>query len=135
MTDRDLKRLSRTELLEMLIDQSEELEKLRTQMQNAQIALQNKRIAIEKSGSIAEAALALNGVFSAAQSAAEQYLENIQKQQEEAFKRVEDEARKNAEKIRAAAEEYSINTRNSADAYYKQVVEQAQALLNNQSNL
>ncbi len=129
-----MKRLSRTELLEMLIDQSEELEKLRTQMKNAQIALQNKRIAIENSGSIAEAALALNGVFSAAQAAAEQYLENIQKQQEEAFKRVEDEARLSAGKIRAAAEEYSINTRNSADAYYRQVAEQAQALLNNQKS-
>lgn len=134
MTDKDLKKLSRTELLEMLIEQGEELEELRTQMQNEQIAWENRRIEIEKCGSIAEAALTLNGVFSAAQAAAKQYVESVKKQQDEICKQVEDEARQKAEKILAAAEEYSMNKRNSADAYYKQVVRQAQALQNNQDS-
>lgn len=77
MTDKELKRLSRGELLEMLIQQSKELELLRKQLDAAQTALQNREITINKAGSIAEAALQLNGVFTAAQDACQQYMENI----------------------------------------------------------
>ena len=77
MTDKELKRLSRGELLEMLIQQSKELERLRKQLDAAQTALQNREITINKAGSIAEAALQLNGVFTAAQDACQQYMENI----------------------------------------------------------
>ncbi|MGM9545355.1 MAG: hypothetical protein ACI3VI_02135 [Vescimonas sp.] len=77
MTDKELKRLSRGELLEMLIQQSKELELLRKQLNAAQTALQNREIAITNAGSIAEAALQLNGVFTAAQDACQQYMENI----------------------------------------------------------
>lgn len=77
MTDKELKRLSRGELLEMLIQQSKELELLRKQLDAAQTALQNREIAITNAGSIAEAALQLNGVFTAAQDACQQYMENI----------------------------------------------------------
>ena len=77
MTDKELKRLSRGELLEMLIQQSKELERLRKQLDAAQTALQNREIAITNAGSIAEAALQLNGVFTAAQDACQPYLENI----------------------------------------------------------
>ena len=77
MTDKELKRLSRGELLEMLIQQSKELERLRKQLDAAEIALQNREIAITNAGSIAEAALQLNGVFTAAQDACQQYMENI----------------------------------------------------------
>ena len=77
MTDKELKRLSRSELLEMLIQQSKELELLRKQLDAAQTALQNREIAITNAGSIAEAALQLNGVFTAAQDACQQYMENI----------------------------------------------------------
>ena len=77
MTDKELKRLSRGELLEMLIQQSKELERLRKQLDVAESALQNREIAITNAGSIAEAALQLNGVFTAAQDACQQYMENI----------------------------------------------------------
>ena len=77
MTDKELKRLSRGELLEMLIQQSKELERLRKQLDAAGSALQNREIAITNAGSIAEAALQLNGVFTAAQDACQQYMENI----------------------------------------------------------
>lgn len=77
MTDKELKRLSRGELLEMLIQQSKELERLRKRLDAAESALQNREIAITNAGSIAEAALQLNGVFTAAQDACQQYMENI----------------------------------------------------------
>lgn len=83
MTDKELRRLSRRELLEMLIAETEENERLRTQLEKAQAALNNRRILLEQSGSMAEAALRLNGVFEAVDRAAWQYLENIRAMAEE----------------------------------------------------
>lgn len=80
MTEKELKRLNRRELLEMLIIQEKKLERLQKKLEVAEAELNERRIAIEESGSIAEAALKLNGVFIAAQKAAEQYIENIKMQ-------------------------------------------------------
>lgn len=102
MTDKELKRLSRGELLEMLIQQSKELELLRKQLDAAQTALQNREITINKAGSIAEAALQLNGVFTAAQDACQQYMENIchlSRNQEQICAQRDAESRAEAERI------------------------------------
>lgn len=77
MTDKELKHLSRAELLEMLLAQMEENEKLKRRLQDAEADLDNRRITISEAGTMAEAALRLNGVFEAADLAAKQYLENI----------------------------------------------------------
>lgn len=77
MTDKELKRLSRSELLEMLIAQIEENQKLNRHLAQAREALQNRQISLESAGSIAEAALRLSGVFEAADRAAQQYLDSV----------------------------------------------------------
>lgn len=77
MTDKELRRLSRAELLEMLLEQMEINEDLNRQLEEAEAALEERRIAIEQAGTLAEAALTLNGVFEAADRAARQYLDNI----------------------------------------------------------
>ena len=79
MTDKDLKRLRRDELLEMLIAQSKRTEQLERELEEARAALQSRDIFLEEAGSIAEAALRINGVFEAAQAAAQQYLDNIRR--------------------------------------------------------
>lgn len=79
MTDKELRKLKRVELLEMLIEQSKENEELKRQLQEANEKLESRDIMLKQSGSIAEAALKLNGVFEAAQKAAEQYLENVKR--------------------------------------------------------
>lgn len=110
MTDRELKRLSRSELLEMLIAQMEENEKLKIELKKAQEKANSREITIERAGSIAEAALALNGVFEAAQAAAAQYLENIRRlsgDQENACQRMEAGAGAKAEADCAEADGYS----------------------------
>lgn len=78
MTDKELRRLSRAELLEMLIAQMEENKKLRKCLKKADEELSNRQIAMEKAGTMAEASLLLNGVFEAADRAARQYLENVE---------------------------------------------------------
>jgi len=77
MTAKELKKLSRADLLEMLLAVSKENAELRQQLEQAQAQLQNRMVKIENSGSLAEAALQLNGIFEAAQAACQQYQENI----------------------------------------------------------
>ena len=77
MADKDLKKLNRAELLEILVKQGRELEECRAEKARLEEELARREISIEKAGSIAEASLVLNGVFEAAQNACEQYVENI----------------------------------------------------------
>ena len=79
MTDKQLRKLSRLELLEMLLEQSREIQKLKAELEKANALLEERQLAIRSAGSIAEASLKLNGVFEAAQKAADQYLENVKR--------------------------------------------------------
>lgn len=101
MTDRELKKLSRTDLLELLISESKENERLRGQLAQAEQQLQSRIITVEKAGSIAEASMQLSGVFQAAQDAAAMYLENIEtlsSRQKEICTRLEAESRQEADR-------------------------------------
>ena len=83
MTDKELRKLKRTDLLELLIEQSKEVESLKKRIGELEAELADRRLLIYKSGSIAVAALKLNGVFEAAEAAAQEYLENIRRISEE----------------------------------------------------
>ena len=102
MEQKELKKLSRADLLEMLVDQSIELQQLQLKYEIAQKALEERVITIERAGSIAEAALQLNGVFEAAQRACDQYTANIEKlnaRQHRICSRMEKETRENCRKM------------------------------------
>ena len=122
MTDKELKRLSRSELLEMLIAQMKENEALQSRLELAEAQLNDRQIAVEKAGTLAEASLSLNGVFEAAEAAAQQYLENIERmsgQQETICRDMQAEAEAKAAEIVREAQEYSKKTHAEADAYWK----------------
>lgn len=109
MTDKELHKLGRRELLQLLLQQGREAEEQRLQLVETEEQLRQleenyerlrkrldqkdeqihqlrdtleaertkREIKLEEAGSIAEAALRLNGIFEAAQSAADQYLHNV----------------------------------------------------------
>ncbi len=77
MTDKQLQKMSRTELLEILLAQEKEIAALQEQLDQANAQLEKREIDLQEAGSIAEAALRLNGVFEAAQAAAEQYIYSV----------------------------------------------------------
>ncbi len=77
MTDSELRKLKRSELLEILLDQAREIEDLTTENRQLKKQLEDRRIRIANAGTMAEAAFALNGVFEAADAAVRQYLDNI----------------------------------------------------------
>ena len=72
-----LRYLSKLQLLELLAQQERELQKLRAELAEKSAALEERKLRMEKAGSIAEAALQLSGIFEAAQQAADLYLESL----------------------------------------------------------
>lgn len=104
MTDKEMRKLSRAELLEMMIEQSTQIHTLQEQLEIAEEKLHKKEIAIDQAGSIAEAALQLNHIFEAAQDACQQYTDNIRllsERQESICQKIENESREKAEAYEA----------------------------------
>lgn len=104
MTDKVLSKLSRKELLELLVAQSKENDTLRSALQEAQEQLDSRDIMLEEAGSIAEASLRINRVFEAAQEAAEQYLENARRLSQQAEEML-DQTRQRCALVIAKAQE------------------------------
>lgn len=77
MTEKELKKLNRYQLLEIIIMQTEELQKVTKELEQAKALLEKQQIKAVRAGSIAQASLSLAGVFEAAQSAADIYLESV----------------------------------------------------------
>ncbi|WP_277291110.1 DNA repair protein [Streptococcus orisratti] len=77
MDEKQLRRLRRIDLMELLFSQAQEIESLQERVIELEEKLKNREILMAEAGSIAEAALKLNKVFESAQAAADQYLENV----------------------------------------------------------
>ena len=142
MTELNLKKLSRADLLEMLIDQGEELEAVKEKLAAAEAKLQDRELAINEAGSIAEASLKLNGVFDAAQSAAQQYLDNIaalNDRQETICSQMEQESREKADAMiaetTARCEEMLEKAKPESQAYWDEVSQRLEAFLAEHSGL
>lgn len=80
MADKDLRRLQKIELLEILVDQRKRIDELEAELTEAKKELEKREINIRTSGSIAEASLKLTNVFTEAQKAADLYLENVRRE-------------------------------------------------------
>ena len=104
MISKELKRLSRRELVDIIYQLKKNEQKQQDQITSLQNALLEKRIRISVAGSIAEAAVDITNIFSVAQTAADLYLHEITSMkadtEEECAKMLED-ARKKAEQILA----------------------------------
>lgn len=77
MTNKELKKFSRRELLEILVSQSREMEQLQKELKATNELLEKREIVIKNAGSMAEAAMKLNHIFQDADAAAQQYLDSI----------------------------------------------------------
>lgn len=126
MTDRELKKLNRAELLEMMIALTKENEELKNKIEAQQQQLDDKNLSISTAGSIAEASLKVNGIFEAAQAAAEQYLMNI-RNQEQICKGMQLEAEAKAAQTVAMAEEKAARTVAEAQASVADKITEAEA--------
>ena len=83
MTDKEFKRLSRAQLIDIIYQFQLQIEKLNEEKQALESELKDKRLRLSDAGNIAEAALEINNCFRSAQNAAEQYLNEIKTIREE----------------------------------------------------
>ncbi len=77
MTEKDLRRLSKSDMLELLLRQSKVMRELKEKNAELEEQLKSRKIQLDEAGNIAQAALSLCGVFKAAQNAADMYIENV----------------------------------------------------------
>ena len=108
MVSKELKRLSRRELVDIIYQLKKNEQEKQAQIDSLEEALQDKRIRISVAGSIAEAATDITQIFSAAQATADLYLQEIALMREETEKaciKMLEEAKKQAERILTEAQE------------------------------
>lgn len=108
MTERELRRLSRTDLLKLLLAQRKENEQLRCLLDQTQAQLADRTIKINNAGSIAEASLQLSNVFDAAQDSCQYYIDNIRmlsERQSTVCQQMEQETRERCDQMVAEAEQ------------------------------
>ena len=107
MTDRELRKLSRSDLLELLLAQRKENEQLRCLLDQAEARLADRTIKIDKAGTLAEASLQLSSIFEAAQEACKLYTDNIRQvseQQTAVCQQLEAETKARCDRMIAEAE-------------------------------
>ena len=78
----DLSRMKKKDLLEIMLAQSKEIDRLREQVADLEAKLANREFEFSRIGSIAEASLAVTNIFKEAEEAAKIYLENIRRSYE-----------------------------------------------------
>ncbi len=107
----ELKRLGRSELLQLLLEAEEENEMLQAEVADLKQKLADRAIQIEKCGDLATAAMELNGVFAAAQEACKQYEENIKLRSDGIEEKCKDMVRETEIKCRRMERETEYNCR------------------------
>jgi cell division septum initiation protein DivIVA len=123
MTDKEFKRLSRAQLIEVIYRLQLELDKANEEKQALESELNDKRLRLQSAGNIAEAALEINDCFRSAQNAAEQYLNEIKAIREETDterQRILKEAKAEAEAIIAGAK----NTQGDYDSAIEAILKE-----------
>lgn len=130
MTEKELKKLNRKDLLQMLIEQSQVVQELRDELAEAEEKLEDKTIVIEESGSIAEAALKLNDLFRVAEDTCKDYVDNVSricKHREEESAKLEEESKTKAKSIIDEAEQKKAEIEKECAKMLKEASEQSQA--------
>ena len=124
MTDKELRKLSRADLISMLLELEKENQQLQGRLAKAKKSLESRKISIERAGSLADAALQLNGVFEAAEGACSQYTRNLQERSRQIQEYCACMERQTQEKCRKMLEQ----TQREADAYWEFVRKKAREL-------
>ena len=79
MTEKELLKLKRSEMLEIMLAQSREIDKLREELEEAKAKVEDRELRLKDCGNIAEASLRLTNIFTEAQKAVDLYVENIKR--------------------------------------------------------
>ena len=75
----DSMNLSKNEMMMVMHDQEQEIERLKAKVAELQATLDNYEIKINETGTLADASAQISNLFEAAQATVETYVENIKK--------------------------------------------------------
>ena len=98
MVNKELKKLSRRELVDIIYQMKKNEQQMQEEISALQAALEDKRIRLSQAGSVAEAAVNITQVLSAAQETADLYLREITCMKEAARKECDDMIREASRK-------------------------------------
>lgn len=123
MTDKEFKRLSGSQLIDIIYQFQLQVDRLTEENQELERKLSDKRLRLSNAGNIADAALEINDCFRNAQNAAEQYLSEIKlirKETEADRQRILAQAHMEAQAIIAGAKKKQGNYDSATDAILKE---------------
>ena len=95
MNEKELRKISRKELLELLLEQANRIIDLEKELANAKAKLEDKRIMLNEAGNLAEASFKITDLFQKTMETCKIYSDNI----EELNSRIEKEVREKYETI------------------------------------
>ena len=95
--------LSKNEMIMVMHDQEQEIERLKAKVAELQGTIDNYEIKISETGTLAEASAQINNLFEAAQATVETYIANIKKREEKSEQILAD-VQKQADEIISEAE-------------------------------
>lgn len=134
--EKGLKKLRRGELIEIIYQLKKNEQRLQFEISELQCRVREKDLKFERVGSVAEAAVSLSNVFEAAQDAANMYLDEIKKRNEESSEECNKlvlEAQNEAASIISSAKKEAGNildiAKNDADVILKNALVQKEIIL------
>ncbi len=126
MKEKDLRHMGRRDLIELIAAMKKRELELDARVKELEARLEDRNIKITNAGSLAEAALSVNGVFEAAEAAADAYLRSIKEANEtiearvahtvKECRRVREEAERDAEKLLKDTEAQCVAMKAHAEA-------------------
>jgi cell division septum initiation protein DivIVA len=126
MTNKEFKRLSRSQLIDIIYQLQLKQEELTADNERLSKAMADKRLRIGKTGNIAEAALEIHNVMQAAQDAAEHYMEEIQHRVSEEYDRILKEANEKSTEIVEKAQKQADEIGGKAQVKANEIIGKAQ---------
>lgn len=128
MSDKELRKISRKELLEVLLEQAKKIEALEKELQKTKEELNSKKLVIAESGNLAEASLKLSGIFEVAQKAADEYIYNVKENCKKIENATKKECKEHKTKALKEVELKCQKMKQAADEYYNNAKEKAKEL-------
>ena len=98
---KELKKLSRRELVDIIYQLKRNEEELLEENESLKNELEDKKIKLSSAGSVAEAAMAITDIFSAAQNTADTYLDEINDMKQTVQKECDEKIEEAEERVRA----------------------------------
>ena len=99
MNNKELRKLRRRDLLEIILEQTKRIESLEFELETLKEKYNNRKVELSKVGTLAEASLHLTEIFKAADEAASIYMMNIEEAMKKEEKRLQKEYREKKKKL------------------------------------